>query len=135
MPSGMINDGQSTPTPGKTPSLTSPNNFINFCATLTGKSASCLNPVPMGIIAAVTNMPSAKFVFPKNGATLQANTNFTIAIAVQHLETGWFGGVLTAEVVDGLPKGAYRLASINAAANHQPLLVATAQRGALDDMI
>ena len=193
------NDGQSTPTPGQTPSLTSPNNFINFCATVPHlpltdgrqlKSASC-NPAPMGIIASVANMPSSKFVTPKNGATLKPQTNFTITMAVQHLETGWFvnpdenyfgapqqitaqgdilghshvviealpaldstaltdptkfaffkglnakaeEGVLTAEVAGGLPKGAYRLASINTAANHQPLLVATAQRGVLDDMI
>ncbi|KAM5531490.1 hypothetical protein V8D89_014815 [Ganoderma adspersum] len=179
--------------------LESSNNFINFCATVPHlpltegrqlKSASC-NPAPMGIIASVANLPSSKFVSPKNGATLNANTNFTITMAVQHLETGWFvnpdenyfgapqqitaqgdilghshivvealpaldstaltdpskfvffkglnaraeQGVLTAEVAGGLPKGAYRLASINTAANHQPLLVATAQRGALDDMI
>ncbi|TFK57537.1 hypothetical protein OE88DRAFT_1730883 [Heliocybe sulcata] len=45
------------------------------------------------------------------------------------------GGVLTADVTSGLPAGAYRLASINSAANHQPVLVAVAQHGSLDDMI
>lgn len=44
-------------------------------------------------------------------------------------------GVLSVEVIDGLPVGAYRIASINSAANHQPVLVAVAQHGALDDMV
>ena len=44
-------------------------------------------------------------------------------------------GILTAEVPGGLPAGSYRLASINSAANHQPVLVAVAQHGALDDMV
>lgn len=44
-------------------------------------------------------------------------------------------GVLTAAVTAGLPAGVYRMASINAAANHQPVLVAIAQHGALDDMV
>ncbi|KAJ2994226.1 hypothetical protein NUW54_g7586 [Trametes sanguinea] len=44
----------------------------------------------MGIIAAQTNMPSSKFVSPKNGDTVPANTNFTIKMAIAHLETGHF---------------------------------------------
>ncbi|KDQ54969.1 hypothetical protein JAAARDRAFT_355536 [Jaapia argillacea MUCL 33604] len=44
-------------------------------------------------------------------------------------------GILTAAVTAGLPAGVYRMASINTAANHQPVLVAIAQHGALDDMI
>ena len=44
-------------------------------------------------------------------------------------------GILTADVTGGLNPGAYRIASINSAANHQPVLVAIAQRGALDDMV
>ncbi|KAH9919237.1 uncharacterized protein B0H18DRAFT_1197137 [Fomitopsis serialis] len=35
----------------------------------------------------------------------------------------------------GLWKGTYRMASINAAANHQAVLVAVAQHGSLDDMV
>ncbi|KAH9855851.1 hypothetical protein C2E23DRAFT_553982 [Lenzites betulinus] len=146
----------------------------------------------MGVIASTSNMPSSKFVFPKNGQTIAANTNFTIQMAISHLETGHFvnanenyfsapqvvnsagdiqghshvvidkltsldqttptdplngfvffkglndpaqGGVLSADVVGGLPAGTYRLASINSAANHQPVLVAIAQHGSLDDMI
>lgn len=44
-------------------------------------------------------------------------------------------GVVTADVTSGLPAGVYRMASINAAANHQPVLVAIAQHGSLDDMV
>ncbi|KAH9891228.1 hypothetical protein C8Q73DRAFT_735164, partial [Cubamyces lactineus] len=195
---GFENDGQDQPTAGQVPSLTSPNNFINFCATVNKpitngqqiKTGSC-NPAPMGVIAATTNMPSSKFVFPKNGVTVKANTNFTIQMAISHLETGHFtnanenffaapqvvnsagdiqghshvvieklssvdqttptnpnvfaffkglndpaqNGVLSVEVAGGLPQGAYRLASINTAANHQPALVAIAQHGSLDDMV
>lgn len=45
------------------------------------------------------------------------------------------GGVLSADVTNGLPVGFYRLASINTAANHQPVLVAIAQHGSVDDMV
>ena len=145
----------------------------------------------MGVIASNANMPSSKFVFPTNGGTVPANQNFTIKMAINHLETGNFvnannnyfaapqqvnaqgdikghshvvieqiaslettqvtdpskfvffkglndkaqNGVLSAEVSGGLPKGVYRLASINSAANHQPVLVAIAQHGTLDDMV
>ena len=145
----------------------------------------------MGVIAAFTNMPSSKFVFPENGATIPANKDFTIQMAIRNLITGNFvnaaenyfaapqqidfatchinghshvvidplpslnsktptdptkfvffkglnaaaqNGILTADVPGGLPAGAYRIASINSAANHQPALVAVAQHGALDDM-
>jgi len=43
------------------------------------------------------------------------------------------GGVLSVAVDGGLPAGFYRMCSINAAANHQPVLVARAQHGSLDD--
>jgi len=45
------------------------------------------------------------------------------------------GGILTASVAAGLPAGAYRLCSINTAANHQPALVPIAQHGSLDDCV
>ena len=44
-------------------------------------------------------------------------------------------GNLNVDVTDGLPAGTYRLGSINAAANHQPALVAVAQHGLLDDVV
>ncbi|KAI0077641.1 hypothetical protein K474DRAFT_1595531, partial [Panus rudis PR-1116 ss-1] len=196
---GFANDGQDVPADGQVPSLTSTNNFINFCATVPQlpitngqqiKTGSC-NPAPMGVIAATTNMPSSKFQFPQNFGTVKANTAFTIKMAISHLETGFFtnanenyfaapqevndagdikghshvvieqltsltqtepndpnkfaffkglndkaqGGVLTADVTNGLPVGVYKLSSINSAANHQPALVAVAQHGSLDDVI
>lgn len=44
-------------------------------------------------------------------------------------------GVLTADVTAGLPAGAYRLCSINSSSNHQPVIVAVAQHGSLDDCV
>jgi len=95
---GFLNNGQSVQEPGQVASLTSGNNFINFCATVpqlpitNGKqitTGSC-NPAPMGLIPSTTNMPSAKFVFPTNFATIQANTNFTIQVAISGMQTGFF---------------------------------------------
>jgi len=95
---GFANNGQSPPVAGQIASLTSTNNFINFCLTVPNlpitngqqiKTGSC-NPAPMGIIAATTNMPSAKFVSPVNGQNIQANTAFTISMAVNNLDTGNF---------------------------------------------
>ncbi|THH07938.1 hypothetical protein EW145_g3041 [Phellinidium pouzarii] len=195
---GFEKDGQQVPAQGQVASATSSNNFINFCATsnlpLTNgqqvKGGSC-NAAPMGIIAATTNMPSAKFTFPQNMGTVKPNQSFTVKMAIKNLATGQFvnaddnyfsapqsvdssgnilghshivieqissitdanptdptkfaffkglndeaqNGVLSANVTGGLPVGTYRLASINSAANHQPVLVAVAQHGSLDDMV
>jgi len=94
---GFENDGQDVPTAGQVASLTSSNNFINFCLTTklpltNGKqvtTGSC-NTAPMGIIAASTNMPSSKFTNPKNGDTIPANQAFTITMAVSNFQTGAF---------------------------------------------
>lgn len=94
---GFEQDGQETPTAGQVASLTSKNNFINFCLTVNKpitngqqiQAGSC-NPAPMGVIAATTNMPSSKFVFPPNGATIQANQEFTVQMAINNLEAGNF---------------------------------------------
>jgi hypothetical protein len=195
---GFANNGQSKPEPGQVPSLTSTNNFINFCKTVNKPisngaqvvDGSC-NPAPMGVIAAKSKMPASKFLNPPNLGKIKANTPFTIQMRIQNLETGHFvnaaqnyfsapqqtnrqgiiqghshvvvqkmesmtsnkilnpldfaffkglneaarNGVLSTEVTKGLPKGVYRLASINAAANHQPVLVAVAQHGSLDDVV
>ncbi|KAI0696401.1 hypothetical protein C8T65DRAFT_698424 [Cerioporus squamosus] len=190
--------GQETPTAGQEASLTSTNNFINFCLQFPDKQktngqqitdGSC-NQTPMGVIAAQSKMPSAKFQNPVNGGTVAANQNFTIQLAIKNLETGHFtnpattfhmapqvvnaqglikghshvviekltsldqkeptdptafvffkglndvaqNGILSTVVDGGLPEGTYRIATINSSANHQPALVAVAQRGALDDM-
>jgi hypothetical protein len=194
---GFENDGQSQPTPGQVASLTSSNNFINFCATVSqlpitnGKqiSTGSCNPAPMGVIPTVKHTPSAKFVFPPNGGTVQANTAFTVQLAIKNLDTGNFvnaeqnyfsapqqvnsagliighshvviealsslgqtdvtdptkfaffkglndpasNGILSADVTNGLPKGFYKISSINTAANHQPALGPVAQHGSFDD--
>ncbi|KAF5355824.1 hypothetical protein D9756_003993 [Leucocoprinus leucothites] len=197
---GFANDGQAQPAAGQVSSLTSTNNFINFCLTVPnlpltdGKQiadGSC-NPAPMGAIPSKSKMPSSKFVFPANGATVPANQKFTIQMAIKNLDTGFFvnaqenyfaapqqlngqgiiqghshvvveqlasldqttptdpnvfaffkglngkadgKGILTADVTEGLPAGVYKLSSINAAANHQPVLAPIAQHGSLDDAV
>jgi len=95
---GFANNGQDVPTAGQVASLTSTNNFINFCLTVpnlpitNGKqitTGSC-NPAPMGSIPSTDNMPSAKFTFPPNGGSVAANTAFTISMAVANFQTGNF---------------------------------------------
>jgi len=95
---GFANNGQDVPEAGQVASLTSSNNFVNFCLTApnlpitNGKqitTGSC-NPAPMGIIPSSDNMPSAKFTFPKNGDTIKATTAFTISMAVKNFQTGAF---------------------------------------------
>ncbi|KAF9456794.1 hypothetical protein BDZ94DRAFT_1274740 [Collybia nuda] len=94
---GFENDGQSVPAEGQVASLTSSNNFINFCKTVNlpitngaqVTDGSC-NPAPMGVIPSTKNMPSSKFVSPLNGATIAPNTKFTIEMAVRNMETGNF---------------------------------------------
>jgi hypothetical protein len=95
---GFENDGQDVPAAGQVPSLTSSNNFINFCLTVpnlpitNGKqitTGSC-NPAPIGVIPSVDKMPSSKFVFPTNFGAVKVNTAFTIQMAISNLQTGNF---------------------------------------------
>jgi len=95
---GFENNGQNIVEAGQVPSLTSSNNFINFCLTVpnlpitNGKqitTGSC-NPAPIGLIPSTDNMPSAKFSFPANFGTIKANQTFTIEMNIQNLETGHF---------------------------------------------
>jgi hypothetical protein len=83
---------------GQVASLTSTNNFINFCLTVPNfpltngqqiKTGSC-NPAPMGVIPSTDNMPSSKFAVPKNGDTFQTNTPFTVTMNIQGMQTGFF---------------------------------------------
>jgi hypothetical protein len=83
---------------GQVASLTSTNNFINFCLTVpqlpltNGQqitTGSC-NPAPIGIIPSSSNMPSAKFTNPKNGDTIPANQALTITMAINNMATGNF---------------------------------------------
>lgn len=94
---GFEQDGQESATPGQVASLTSKNNFINFCLTVNKPitnglqitTGSC-NPAPMGVIASTSNMPSSKFTNPKNGDTIKANKDFTVTMAINHVQTGNF---------------------------------------------
>jgi len=95
---GFQDSGQGNETtPGQVPSRTSSNNWINFCKTVdkpltNGQqvtTGSC-NPAPIGVIPSADNMPSCKFIFPPNFAVLTKKENFTVQIAINHLQTGWF---------------------------------------------
>jgi len=97
--SGFADDGQNPPVAGQSASLTSTNNYINFCALTLATTpltngeqittGSC-NPAPIGLIPSVQNMPSAKFVNPPNGATIPANKDFSAQLAVANFQTGVF---------------------------------------------
>ncbi|KAG1908614.1 uncharacterized protein F5891DRAFT_994182 [Suillus fuscotomentosus] len=95
---GFENDGQGQPTAGQVASLTSSNNFINFCLTTPNApitngqqiaGGSC-NPAPMGSIPSTANMPSAKFTNPKNLDVIPPNQAFTVSLAIQGMQTGSF---------------------------------------------
>jgi hypothetical protein len=84
---------------GQVSSLTSTNNFINFCLpTLLDypitdgkqiRTGSC-NPAPMGYIPSTDNMPSVKFMYPRNNDVIDESTTFTIQLKTKNLETGNF---------------------------------------------
>ncbi|KAJ3846580.1 hypothetical protein EV368DRAFT_52603, partial [Lentinula lateritia] len=95
---GFLNNGQDVQEAGQVASLTSNNNFINYCLTqgdlpitngLQTTTGSC-NPAPIGTIPSVQNMPSAKFANPANGATIAADTEFIITMNINNLDTGNF---------------------------------------------
>ncbi|KAJ7171835.1 hypothetical protein C8R43DRAFT_1231320 [Mycena crocata] len=95
----FLDDGQNPPVTGQSASSTSSNNYINFCAlTLPGTpltngaqitTGSC-NPTPIGLIPSSDKMPSAKFLFPKNGGSVTANTAFDAQLNVANFQTGVF---------------------------------------------
>ncbi|KAJ4481143.1 hypothetical protein J3R30DRAFT_3464617 [Lentinula aciculospora] len=95
---GFLNNGQDVQEAGQVASITSNNNFINYCLTQTGMpitngqqitTGSC-NPAPIGTIPSVDNMPSAKFEFPTNMGSVTSNTEFTIKLNMNNLDTGNF---------------------------------------------
>ncbi|KAJ6537412.1 hypothetical protein DFH09DRAFT_1178149 [Mycena vulgaris] len=95
--SNFTDDGQNPPVVGQSPSFTSRNNYINFCALnlpltpltngLPITTGSC-NPVPMGLIPSTANMPSAKFTSPENFGTIVANTAFTMSLELRGMHSG-----------------------------------------------
>ncbi|KAJ7652629.1 hypothetical protein B0H17DRAFT_1163650 [Mycena rosella] len=197
----FTDDGQTPPTAGQSASSTSTNNYINFCSlTLPGvpltnggqiTTGSC-NPAPLGFIPSIANMPTSKFTFPQNMATIPADTSFNLNMAVKGMEGGTFtnaaatylanpqflnseghisghvnvvvevlssidqtaamdprkfflfktigdaadsNGIVSTPVQTGVPAGFYRVCSIYAAANRQPVIVAVEQHGSLNDCI
>lgn len=92
---GLANDGQSPPVAGQVASLTTTNNFINFCAgkTITNgqqvTGGSC-NPIPMGDIIPKANMPFSKFESPANKDVIPANKAFTVTMNIKNMQAGVF---------------------------------------------
>jgi len=107
---GLANDGQDTPDPGKlfmcpiavsdlavgqVKSLTSTNNFMNFCVGTglpntegkQGDNPSC-NSAPIGVIPNSLKVPSLRFQSPVNQQTLRARQTFNMQIRVNNFETG-----------------------------------------------
>jgi len=88
-------NGQNPPVDGQSASLTTTNNYINFCdgKTLTDGQqivgGSC-NGVVMGDIIPSSNMPSAKITNPPNFGTFAADTQFTFTMAIKNMVTGNF---------------------------------------------
>jgi len=62
-------------------------------------------------------------------------TDPTVFAFFKGVNTKAVGGVVSADVTNGLPAGTYRLASINAGMNHMPVIAPIAQHGSLDDVI
>lgn len=93
------NGQQASGEAGQVPSLTSSNNFINFCLTQNGVpltngsqivNGSC-NPTPMGRILGKNVMPATKFLFPANlDTSLVENQTFTVQLIMTNLQTGFF---------------------------------------------
>jgi len=87
--------GLNASAPQQVASLTSTNNFVNFCEgkTLTNglqvKEGSC-NGIVMGDIPSTGKMIGAKFAFPKNFDVVKAFQDFTVKLQINNLETGSF---------------------------------------------
>jgi len=93
-------DGFNASAPQQARSITSDDNFINFCKgkTLTNgqqvKTGSC-NGIVMGNIPSTDNMVAAKFKSPFNTETIQSNTTFNIELQIANLQTGVFTNAAT----------------------------------------
>ncbi|KAL2135679.1 hypothetical protein VTI74DRAFT_7360 [Chaetomium olivicolor] len=95
--SGSFTDGSGSlgVDAAQVPSLTSENNFINFCAgkTLTNglqiTEGSC-NGIVMGEIPSVDRMISVVITNPQNGDSIKSNEDFNITVQVSNLEAGAF---------------------------------------------
>ncbi|KAI8454166.1 hypothetical protein BY996DRAFT_6431342 [Phakopsora pachyrhizi] len=90
-----------SPDGNQSASMTSLNNFINFCSSKEALSAKLTNgtqspdeitcnPIPMGMIVPLKNAPSCRFQQPKNFDKLKADTAFKMILKIKNLETGSF---------------------------------------------
>ncbi|KAG0149808.1 hypothetical protein CROQUDRAFT_131010 [Cronartium quercuum f. sp. fusiforme G11] len=97
--SGSAQNG--SPTGNLSASLTSPNNFINFCISKEALGARLMNGsqakdnytcngIPMGMIPAPNRMPTCKFKHPVNFSKLKANTTFDVILTIHNMITGVF---------------------------------------------
>jgi len=96
---GFEQNGQNPPVAGQTASLTSSNNFINFCLLtlkqfpLTNgqqvKGGSC-NSVVAGLIPPSSKMVSTLLLFPQDGDVVEANKDFTISLISTNIKLGVF---------------------------------------------
>jgi hypothetical protein len=92
-------DGQNPPVTGQSAADVSTNNFANACALglpgvpitngLQTTTGSC-NPIPIGNIPSVDNMPSSKFQSPKNLDTIASNTTFNVVLQTKGIQLGTF---------------------------------------------
>jgi len=98
---GATNDGN--PTGEQSPSLTSNNNFINFCVSSFGKVGGAVimngvqqpdkpgcNGVVMGMVPDKNHMPACKFTSPKNLDTVKADVTLEITLTVRNIVLGIF---------------------------------------------
>ncbi|KAK7049884.1 hypothetical protein VNI00_005314 [Paramarasmius palmivorus] len=92
--SGFASNGQDPPATNQVASLTSVNNFINYCLLeidttpiTNGKQigrGSC-SPTPIGVIPPISVMPSHKFQSPKHGDTIPAKTPFLVKLNYRNM--------------------------------------------------
>jgi len=97
-------NGQNPPVTGQTASLTSSNNFINFCLLtlkqfpLTDgqqlKGGSC-NDVIVGLLPPANKMVSTIITFPQDGDVVEANKAFTITVLSINIKLGVFTNAQT----------------------------------------
>ncbi|KAH8831897.1 hypothetical protein DL96DRAFT_1678191 [Flagelloscypha sp. PMI_526] len=117
------------------PSLTSTNNFINFCVgkTLTRwmKTGVFANS-RTNFLAAPQQLAGDQIQGFAKIRTAADPGNFEFAAGIKAPAEN---GQLQKVVQGGLVAGSYRLCSILSAANNQPVIVPIAQRGSLDDCV
>ncbi|KAJ3557805.1 hypothetical protein NP233_g11653 [Leucocoprinus birnbaumii] len=95
---GFMNNGlNASVLPGQVASLTSSNNYINFCLTIPGASfrapfnssqVSC-NPAPMGVLPSIDDMLGCKFIVPQNMGNIRTSSAFVIQVAITGINSSF----------------------------------------------